>query len=298
MPEYFTELQVSLNTAEEYFLRSQGFRNIAVNLNIGAGGNTIHLWYKKGMGPGITNIQFSFNQPMTNGLIEAGYEKVDKNLNEGAGGDQIYLWYSKSDKNVPIVDIDVIKDADAEAQNFKDDWERLACDLNRNIGGNWIYLFVKREKQTYIADIKATVNCSGDERYFKNGYIRVDESTNRGATEWWLHSTPPTIFLWYRLTTNSKDALRDLKISTKQSEYENYQQEGYLPVNQNLSEETGGNEVFLWYKKDGSKNPIKAVTVITNPRAVEPYLKAGVNVIQESLNTGNNGVPIYLCFNQ
>lgn len=60
---------------------------------------------------------------MTNGLLEAGYTKIDKNLNEGAGGDEIYLWYSKSGENVPIVDIDVTEDADAEGQKFKDSWE-------------------------------------------------------------------------------------------------------------------------------------------------------------------------------
>lgn len=69
-------------------------------------------------------------------------------------------------------------------------------------------------------------------------------------------------------------------------------------MNQDLNEGTGGNEVNLWYKKDGSKNPIKAVTVITNQGAVGPYQSAGVNVIEGSLNAGGNGVLIYVCFNQ
>ncbi|XP_039459906.1 uncharacterized protein LOC120435079 [Oreochromis aureus] len=296
MPEYITELQVSLNKSQEDLFRGQHYSKSPVNLNKGARGNTIYLWYKKGTSPGITNIQFSFSEMMTKGLIEAGYEKIDKNLNEGAGGDKVYLWYSKSAKNVPIANIDVTEDADAEAQKFKDGWERLACDLNRNAGGKHIYMWVQREKQTYISEIKTTINCSGDKDNFKNGYIRVDENTNRGAAQC---ATPPTIFLWYRLTTNSKDAFTDLKVSTNQSEYENYQEEGYQPVNQDLNAGTGGNEVFLWYKKDGSsENPIKAVTVITNQGAVGPYQSAGVNVIEESLNSGNNGVPIYVCFKQ
>lgn len=296
MPEYITELQVSWNKDDEEIYSKQGFSKIPVNLNQGTVGNIIYLWYKKGMGPGITNIQFSFSQEMTNGLLEAKYTKIDKNLNEGARGDEIYLWYSKSVENVPIVDIDVTEDADAEAQKFKDTWERLACDLNRNAGGNLIYMWVKREKQTYISGIKTTINCSEDGDNFNNGYIRVDENTNRGTNE--RGSPAPTIFLWYRLSTYPKDAFRDLKVSTNPSEYEKYQKEGYLPVNQDLNEGTGGNKVYLWYKKGGSKNPIKALTVITNQGAVGPYQRAGVNVIQESLNTGNNGVPIYVCFNQ
>lgn len=296
MAEYIIELKVSLNKDEEEIYSKQGFSKIPVNLNDGAGGKIIYLWYKKGMGPGITNIQFSFSQEMTNGLFEAGYTKIDKNLNERARGDEIYLWYSKSGENVPIVDIDVTEDADAEAQKFKDSWERLACDLNRNAGGNLIYLWVKREKQTYISEIKTTINCSEDRDNFKNGYIRVDENTNRGTNE--RGSPTPTIFLWYRLSIYPKDAFGDLKVSTNQDDYEKYQQKGYLPVNQDLNEETGGNKVYLWYKKDSRDKPIKAVTVITNQGAVEPYQRAGVNVIQESLNTGNNGVPIYVCFNQ
>lgn len=296
MPEYITELKVSWNQDDETFSK-QSFSKIPVNLNQGAGGNIIYLWYKKGMGPGITNIQFSFSQEMTNGLLEAKYTKIDKNLNEGAGGDEIYLWYSKSVENVPIVDIDVTEDADAEAQKFKDSWERLACDLNRNAGGNLIYMWVKREKQTYISEIKTTINCSEDGDNFNNGYIRVDENTNRGANE--RGSPTPTIFLWYRLSTYPKDAFRDLKVSTNQDDYEKYQQAGYQQVNQDLNEGTRGNKVYLWYKKDIHNKSIKAVTVITNiPGAVEPYQRAGVNVIQESLNTGNNGVPIYVCFNQ
>ncbi|XP_035760339.1 uncharacterized protein LOC118453656 [Neolamprologus brichardi] len=293
MPEYITELQVSWNQEDEESFSKEGFSKIPVNLNQEAGGNIIYLWYKKGMGPGISTIQFSFSQEMTRGLLEARYTKIDKNLNEGAGGDKIYLWYSKSDRNVPIVDIDATEDAKTEAQKFKD-WERLACDLNRTAGGNLIYLFVKREKPTYISGIKATIDRSGDGDNFNNGYIRVDENTNRGAK---VEGSPaPTIFLWYRLSTYPKDAFRDLKVSTNQSEYEKYKKEGYLLVNQDLNEGTRGNNVYLWYMKDNSKNPIKAVTVITNQEAVGPYQNARVNVIQESLNTGNNGVPIYVCF--
>lgn len=191
------------------------------------------------------------------------------------------------------MDIDVTEDTNIEAQQFKD-WERLACDLNRNARGNLIYLFVKREKQTYISEIKATIDCSGDGDNFNNGYIRVDENTNRGAKE--RSSPAPTIFLWYRLSTYPKDAFRDLQVSINQSEYEEYQKAGYQRVNQDLNEGTSGNKVNLWYKKDSSKNPIKAVTVITNQEAVEPYQSAEVNVIQKSLNSGNNGVPIYVCY--
>lgn len=47
MGKYITELQVSLDEAEEACLSSQGFSKIDVDLNKGAEGKYIYLWYKK-----------------------------------------------------------------------------------------------------------------------------------------------------------------------------------------------------------------------------------------------------------
>ncbi|XP_051810978.1 uncharacterized protein LOC127535962 [Acanthochromis polyacanthus] len=290
MPQYITDLEVSLNENDESHLRAQGFSKIDVDLNKGAKGNYIYLWYKTGSCGAITRIQFSFNEAMSEGLNRAGYQKINKDLNAGAGGDYIYLWFFKgsSEYHVPIVNLDVsITD---EAQKFKFNWERLACDLNRGAGGCWIYLWVKRENPTYICDLTATSNFQGDDDYLKQGYIRVDEDTNRGAGGAY-------VFIWYRETTKYEGAIKSLQVSTDDAEYQRFQSQQYKPVNMNLNQGTKGTPVFLWYKKDDcSSGPIKDITLITR-RDVSPFEAVGVEVIDKNFNAGVEGAAeLLLCF--
>ncbi|XP_031588939.2 uncharacterized protein LOC116314927 [Oreochromis aureus] len=290
---FIAELQVSLNKAEEFALREQGFKKIFVNLNEGAGGNFVYLWYKKG-DHAITRIQISFNDEMSMGLSSAGFKKIDKNLNEGAGGGPVYLWYYKGSLkyDVPIRKLDLSVQAADEPYKYKLGWERLACDLNRGAGGNWIYLWLKRENPTYICDIKATAKFEEDEDNFNDGYIRVDEDTNRGAGG-------PYIFIWYRQTTDPKDAISELEISSGDVEQKSLQDQGYEIVNQDLNEGTEGKEVFLWYKKDSGSTPIKAITVLADPAAKQAYENDGLKVNPENLNTGNpRAAPVYLCYHK
>ncbi|MCQ7550950.1 hypothetical protein NP176_22855, partial [Salmonella enterica] len=294
MAKYISHLEVSTDDAEEQMLQSQGFKKINVDLNKGAGGKSIHLWYKKGSCPSsVTKVQLTFNNDMAVGLIDAGYRKIPKDLNAGAGGDPIYLWYfnGSGEYDTPIVDIDVTTTAESEALKFGLGWERLACDLNRRAKGDWIHIWVKREKQTYICDVAATDSFGADADYFKAGYIRVDEDTNRGAGRAFG-------FIWYRQTTNPERALTHLQISTTDDEYQEFQQQNYQSVSVDLNEGTGGHQVYLWYKKEGCNNPIKAITLLLHTTAVAAYEKAGVTVIQRDLNTGNNGILEYLCLYQ
>ncbi|XP_076737475.1 uncharacterized protein LOC143415999 [Maylandia zebra] len=286
---YISELQVSLNKAEEFEYQEQGFIKIFVNLNEGTKGSPVYLWYKKG-NVAITRIQISFNNEMTKGLIDTGFHKIEKNLNEGAGGDNIYLWYYKGSLkyDVPITELHVSTQA-AEEPNFFWVWEKLACDLNHGAAGNWIHLWVKREKTTYICDIKATSKFEGDDDNFKDGYIRVDENTNRGAGG-------PYIFIWYRQTTDPKDAIGQLGISTNNDESKILQAQGYQIVNQDLNEGTKGTEVYLWCKKASTSAFIKAITLVIDPVDKQFYEKRGASVIMKNLNNGNHGVAIYLCY--
>lgn len=228
---------------------------------------------------------------MDKGLAEAGFHKIEKNINEGAGGDKIYLWHNKGSTkyDVPITELHVSTQAAEEPNKYKQGYERLACDLNRGAGGNWIHLWVKREKTTFICDIIANAEFEGDKVNFNNGYIRVDDNTNRGAGA-------PYIFIWYRQTSDAKDAIRDLAISTNNDESKILQAQGYQRVNQDLNEGTKGKEVYLWYKKYTSSAAIKAITLLIDPAAKQAYENDGVKVMKVNLNNGNHGVPMYLCY--
>ncbi|KAJ4920980.1 hypothetical protein JOQ06_022419 [Pogonophryne albipinna] len=282
MSTYISELQVSLNEAEQLNLAANGYRIVDGNLNEGAGGNAIRLWYKYGSEP-ITNVQVSFNDEMADGLIKAGYKKIYKDLNAGAVGSKLYLWYSKGsgEFDTPIVDISVTTDATNEGEKFASGWERVACDLNREAGGKWIHLWLKREKKTYICDVIATDSFGADKDHFQDGYIRVDEDTNRGAGG-------ANVFIWFRQTTDPKKALKDLQVSINADQYLSYQQQNYHPVVVDLNKGTSGNKVILWYKKEGS-SPIKAIGLLLNNVASKDYQEAGINVILKNLNEGNNG---------
>jgi len=294
MANYITDLDVSQNRDEERYLLRRGFKKIDVDLNKGAGGDYIYIWYKQQSGASpITGLQVTFNHDMGVGLSRAGFTKINKDLNAGAGGDYIYLWYfrGQTEYNIPIVDIDVTTRVEDEGRMFDSGWERLACDLNRNAGGNWIQAWVKRERQTYICDVTATDSYGSDSYLLQNGYIRVDEDANRSAGG-------ADVFIWYRQTTDSKLALDDLQISLNDDEYHFFQHHNYKSVNVDLNHRAGGNYVYMWYKKEEFKNPIKAITVIVNQDAVSPYLHSGVKVIKKDLNANAGGHYIYLCFYQ
>ncbi|KAI9529448.1 hypothetical protein NQZ68_011157 [Dissostichus eleginoides] len=275
MTTYVSELDVSLNAAEERDLKKRGFNIIDGNLNEGAGGYDIRLWSKRGP-LAITKVQVSFNDEMAVGLTKAGYTKIEKDLNAGASGSYLYIWFLKGsgEFDTPIVDISVSTDATNEAEKFASGWQRVACDLNRKAEGNWIHVWLKREEQTYICDVDATDSYGSDIGLFQKGYIHVDEDTNRGAGGAY-------VFIWYRQTTDPEKALRNTN---------------YQPVVVDLDKGTGGNQVFLWYKK--RSNPIKAIALLLNEVASEDYPEAGIKLIEGNLNMGNKGSVEHLCFYQ
>ncbi|XP_034072022.1 uncharacterized protein LOC117546051 [Gymnodraco acuticeps] len=290
MCSYISELEVSLNEAEEQNLLQRGFIVIDGNLNEGARGNAIRLWFKRGSVP-ITKVQVSFREEMADGLTKAGYKKIYKDLNAGAWGDYLYLWYSQGsgEFDTPIVDISVTTDAADEAERFACGWERVACDLNRGACGNLIHLWLKREKKTYICDVTATDSYGLDIDLFEKGYIRVDEDTNRGARGAY-------VFIWFRQTTDPEKAVNEIQVSINDDQYLEYQQQKYEQVDVDLNKGTGGNQVFLWYKR--RSNPIKAIGLLLNKDVVKENLEAGISVILKDLNEGNKGSLEYLYVHQ
>ncbi|KAK9963852.1 hypothetical protein ABG768_007013 [Culter alburnus] len=291
--QQITKLNVSTRKDEEENLRAQGYQFINVNLNEGAGGNRVLLWFKKECGNRpVTRIEFSFTDRMKPGLADAGYEVVNRDLNAGAGGDHIFLWYfyGSTEYDIPIVDLTVSKGAKEEPALLTNGWERLGCDLNRNASRTIIYLWVKREKTSYIQEITATVDFSSDKHMFELGYTRVCEDTNRGA------DGQNYVFLWYRRTTDKKKALTALDVSTSLQEESKLQKEGYKKLSVDLNTGTGGKEVYLWYKKEGCESQIQAMVLLINCDAWFEYQKAGINFINKNLNEGNNGYEIYISY--
>ncbi|KAM4560774.1 uncharacterized protein V3H82_014857 [Fundulus diaphanus] len=284
---YISEIKVSLNKQDERKLLN-GYQKIDVNLNKGAGGEEVYIWYKRSYSSAlITRIQLSFKEEMWKGLKEAYYTKVDKNLNQGAEGNTINLWFYKgrSEHDVPIEDISITTSPDEEEKMFELSWERLACNLNRRAGGNNIHLWVKRARPTYICDLAATEGFDKDAEMFNKGYIRVDEDTNRGTRG-------DYVFIWYRLTTSRDTAIRDMQVSITKEEYEGFRKAGYKLVDQDLNQETTGTPVYLWYRKD---QPITNFSLMVKETDLEKY-KNVIQLIKKNLNEGNDGCTEYLWY--
>lgn len=253
---YITDLAVSKSLKDENDFRKAGFTVHPGNLNAGSTGYPIHLWYKRGTGPAITRIQFSFTNKMRNGLIDAKYQELQINA-------EISLWYLRGTTKiyeVNIVDLYVTTQGDDEPDMFRLGWERLACNMIRKAGGKLIHLWVKREKPTYICDITANADCEADAELFNEGYIRMDENTNRPTKD-------DLVFIWYRQTTDTKAAIQGLKVSLTEVP-------GYEKVDQNLLHETPASPTFLWYKKGPSSGPINAISVLLDKATVQAYQKS------------------------
>ncbi|CAN9499578.1 unnamed protein product [Ophioblennius macclurei] len=285
---HITDIAISLDKTEESQLTVQNFTKDETDLNEGAGGKKIYLWYKEEtVGEPITRIQFSYCPDMEKGLYRAGYQKIEKDLNAGAGGDKIYLWFYKGTKkvDVPIKGLHISTDANDEAQKMKLGWERLTCDLNRKTVSNWIYLWVKRERPMFISDIVATSDWSNDQGLLEKGYTRMDENTNKSTTE-------KQIFLWYRNTLNKEDTVRELQVSTNDDMYANFKARGFQLLDLDLNMGTrNNNKAFLWLKKSGS-DPIRGIAMIRKV-AVDSYEAAGANNMP--LIDGDKGI-FSLCY--
>ncbi|XP_037616495.1 uncharacterized protein LOC119482735 [Sebastes umbrosus] len=297
MAGYITHIRVHQHGADEKSLNSQSFKKINVNLNKGTERKASHLWFKKGNDdPPITRIQLTFNDEMSVGLIKAGYKKLPDPIIPAPGADPIYIWFfqGSGEYHTPIVELDFTSTAEEEAKKFQEGWEKVACDLNRRAGGSWVYMWVKREKPTFICDVAVTDSFKSDEEYFRKGYMRVDEDARRGVGR-------GNTFIWYRQTTDPYRALSDLKVSTTECEFQALQQQEYQPVNLNFNEWIGSHPMYLWYKREEagkSIKPIKAITLVLDPAAVPVYKKAGIPVIEKNFNAGTKGHAEYLCFNQ
>lgn len=127
-----------------------GYKIIGHDLNSGAGGDYIALYYKLGAsnieGGPINEI---FIQNTSDGEGINGGTKIDVDLNKGAGGDFIYLVYKRGAER-PITGI-AIEDGDkwysdgCNSQNtfywvMEQNNPSTKQDLNEGAGGNYIYI--------------------------------------------------------------------------------------------------------------------------------------------------------------
>ncbi|XP_036454025.1 uncharacterized protein LOC118826985 [Colossoma macropomum] len=292
MAQAITELQVSTNRDEEDKFKKD-FTKVDGNLNSGTSGPEVFLWYKKEGNKPVTRIQFSFRTEMDHALDASGFKKIQKNINIGTNGDAIFLWYMSgtTSSDIPIVDLKVTTIVQDESRLFRSGWERLGCDLNRSNRGDPVNLWVKRNTTSYIHDISASLSFAEDKSLFDQGYICVDEDTNRDVK-------PPgsAVFLWYRHSTFPDNCITDIEVSLNKDQENKLEKNGYIKVNENLNAGTNGDPVYLWYKH--SEDPaIQFLNVLVGDEALQVYKSAKIcKVVEKNLNNGNGGVHLYVTY--
>lgn len=288
MSKYITDMEISTNVAEAEMLIRRGFDKIPYDLAHEAADYSIYLWYKRGDSDAITRIQLTYMDSMESGLITMKYTKLDHDISGGNNRYSVNLWYFRgtTEADVPIVDLQVTINPSDEAKKFGDGWERLACDLTMSKKGSKLYLWMKREKPTFIREITATDDYSRDVSLFQTGYIRMDLSVN-------AEKDGCPIFIWYLLTTDSSKAVKDIKVSTNPDEEKKYRKQDYIKVDLDLNKWCWWSPEYLWYKKTGPKYHVKVMTMIP-PSSASLYEGEAAMVIKKCLGTSD----CFLCFHR
>ncbi|XP_036455049.1 uncharacterized protein LOC118827718 [Colossoma macropomum] len=250
------------------------------------------LWYKRGSDKPVTRIQFSFRKEMDEGLSASGFTKINANI--GTKTHPMYLWYISGSTgfDIPILDLTVTTSVEEEPELVRLGWERQGCDLQRDAGGDAVHVWVKRSEPSYNNGIVAIINFSNDASSFQDGFIRVDEDTNRGVN-------PPgsAVFLWCACSTDQSCVITDVDVSLNQDQEKELQAKGYEKGEKNLNDGTTGDRVYLWTKFSENSPAIQFFTVLVGDKALSVYKNANVcKVVEKNLNSGNNGVPLYVAY--
>ncbi|MBR1454739.1 MAG: hypothetical protein IJ593_08885, partial [Lachnospiraceae bacterium] len=132
---------------------------------------------------------------------------------------------------------------------------------------NNLVMKYKLDKAEYIKDIKI----GGNGQSF-SGYTKINVSLNKGTKG-------ENIYLWYSITDNKNEAIKDIKLTFNESGATTQNLSGYTKLNYNLNNKAGGDNIYLWYTKNGSK-PVRKL-------AVESFAKASENKSNWNTAKGN-----------
>ena len=89
-----TDISVSLNEAQEAELQKNGYTKVDEDLNKGATGDPVYLWYMRSQNPAISFLTMLVGYEALRVYINDTICKVvGKNLNNSNDGDPLYIAY-------------------------------------------------------------------------------------------------------------------------------------------------------------------------------------------------------------
>ncbi|XP_041727712.1 uncharacterized protein si:dkey-30j10.5 [Coregonus clupeaformis] len=238
--EPITRVQFSFSDAMKNGLRSAGYTELQENLNYGAEGDVIQLWYCSGASPKydipIVDLLLSTNVAAE---FKYGWERLPCNLNRNNSGENINLWL-KRESETYICDVATTTSFQEDINLFKTGYIRLDEDLNRGAGGNWIYLWYRQstDKGSSLTKIDVSINQEQELNLQQRGFTSLNVNLNEGTCG-------QSVFVWFH-----KDESSPIKALTVQSDDNAdvpYEEIGLVYIGKNLNAGNNGVPLFIWY---------------------------------------------------
>lgn len=186
---YISNLRVSQESSQS------GFTKLGTDLNDGAGGKYIYLYYQttNNSDDAVTDMAIRFGGSAPSTFVrhlqgkDVTYTLCDKDLNTGAGGKYIYLYWTKDPAaGQPITGINITK-SDPSSRDYAPyrtanllydddndgaDEPWITPDLNKGAGGDYIYI-------TFFCGGTSTSNNTGSSNDITLEYYRLLESKQK-----------------------------------------------------------------------------------------------------------------------
>jgi hypothetical protein len=163
---YIYDLKVSIRNSNNAPNMQDGYTKLNVDLNEGAGGKWIYLYYKK-TDQAISALSYIRSDAVSVlSQIETLFPNLEKlgrtfsnnlwaDLNDGAGGKYIKLSgqrypiiYGYNTGGLAIQNIAVV--SSTQSMSSWNGWERVTQDLNEGAGGKYIYIFAQKTIVTQL----------------------------------------------------------------------------------------------------------------------------------------------------
>ncbi|XP_023199802.1 uncharacterized protein LOC111610332 isoform X2 [Xiphophorus maculatus] len=208
-----------------------------------------------------------------------------------------------------ITHIDISLNGDEELWFSNNGYTKLPLDLNKEAGGNDVFLWYKTGDYRAITRIQFSFN-----DWMKKGYtecdvpiVELDLSTNeaddtkkvqpqwersacdlnRGAGGDWIH-------LWMK--RQHQTYICDIQASDGDISNHELLRQGYTRIDEDINRDSGGPDIFIFYQQTTDEK--KAITdlKISTDTKESRLVKAGYQKVKTNLNDGTRGTPLYLWY--
>lgn len=240
----------------------------------------------------ITEIQVSISSADESHYEASGFTKINMNLNTGAGGNNIFLWVKKGQRGQAITRVQVTFNENMEVALKKASYTKIEKNLNEGTTGGPIYMWFSRATGEYdvpVIDFNVTKSANSEANLLTAGGVWEEVSCNLN-----LGNGGEYVYAWMK--REQPIFICDVNASNGYDSDQQLLSDGFTRVDVNTNmEATGGDEVFIWYRKttDFSKS-LSDLSISTNPQQEKEANDDGFEKVDVDLNENTSGGAVYL----